>query len=363
MSRGNVTAVSTYLTKSGKRRIFLCNVCNEMFSETRDTVFYDLKTSEEKVIMALKMLLVRVNLSGIAFVLGVTEETIVAWLKAAAKKAAQINEHLLRELPVTEVQLDEMWNFIRRKQADGCDPDGEVPASSEDGRQWLWVSFAPQFRLLLAVLVGPRTLDSASLLVRMTAAVVAGIPCFFSDGLSMYLPALVSVYYQIKTFPRTGKRGRPKEPIKVPHPDLAYAQVIKEQKHGKLRFLGELILCGAERIKALGLSISTSLIERLNLTMRQALAPLTRKTLSFCKNREQMRRRVCFFQAFYNFARPHMSLRLLLPTEDHAPVGLFQPKWQHRTPAMAAGISDHIWSFRELLTAKFEPLLNQSNSG
>jgi hypothetical protein len=83
----------------------------------------------------------------------------------------------------------------------------------------------------------------------------------------------------------------------------------------------------------------------------------------FCKERNQMRRRVCFFQSFYNFARPHMSLRLPLPHQAQPPVGLIQPKWQHRTSAMAAGLTDHVWSFKELLTVKFEPILNQSING
>jgi len=70
------------------------------------------------------------------------------------------------------------------------------------------------------------------------------------------------------------------------------------------------VCCGAKRLEELGLSISTSLIERLNLTLRHALAPLVRNSWRFCKDRTQMRRRVVLFQAFYNFARPHMSLRL-----------------------------------------------------
>ena len=64
MSRGNVSSIASYLTKSGKRRIFSCNECKQSFSETQDTVFYDLRTTEERVIMALKMLLVKVDLAG-----------------------------------------------------------------------------------------------------------------------------------------------------------------------------------------------------------------------------------------------------------------------------------------------------------
>ena len=127
MQQGNVSAIATYLTQSGKRRIFRCHTCETPFSETRETVFFDLRTSEDKVMMALKMLLVRVDLAGISFVLGVTEETVLAWLRRAAHQAEAINHHLLRNLPVTQVQLDEMWNssdasMLRRRmrQAKAC---------------------------------------------------------------------------------------------------------------------------------------------------------------------------------------------------------------------------------------------------
>ena len=363
MHRGNVSAISTYMTQSGKRRIFCCSKCARPFSETRDTVFFDLRTPEEKVMMALKMLLVKVALSDISFVLGVTEETVLEWLRRAAQKAHEINVHLLRDLPVTQVQLDEMWSFIRRKHAQQADPDGESPALSEDGRQWVWISFAPEFRLILAAFVGPRTFASALQLIQMTAAVVLGVPCFFSDGFSCYLSALIEVYHTLKTFPHTGKPGRPQQPVKEPLPDLVYGQVVKKKRQGRLQELVYRVRCGAKRLEELGLSISTSLIERLNLTLRHALAPLVRKSWSFCKDRSQMRRRVVFFQAFYNFARPHMSLRVPLPDQALHATGLIQPKWHHRTPGMAAGLTNHVWTFRELLTAKFEPLHNQSGSG
>ena len=362
INRGNISAISTYLSQSGKRRIFRCSKCEGTFSETRDTVFFDLRSPEEKVLMALKMLLVKVALSDIGFVLGVTEETVLEWLRRAAQQAHEINAHLLRALPVTQVQLDEMWSFIRRKHAQQADSDGESTEESEDGRQWVWISFAPEFRLILAAFVGPRTFDSALQLIQMTAAVVLGVPCFFSDGFSGYLSALIEVYHSLKTFPRTGKPGRPKQPLKEPHPDLVYGQVVKKKRQGRLQELVYRVCCGPKRLKALGLSISTSLIERLNLTLRHALAPLVRKSQSFCQDRTQMRRRVVLFQAFYNFARPHMSLRLPLPEQEHA-LGLIQPKWCHRTPGMAAGLTDHVWTFRELLTVKFEPIHNQSGSG
>ncbi|MDU9047820.1 MAG: hypothetical protein Q3M30_03150 [Candidatus Electrothrix sp. Rat3] len=98
MNRGNVSAISTYLTQSGRRRIFSCKGCKTFFSETRDTVFYDLGTPEEKVIMVLKMFLVRVDLAGVCFVFGITEENALRWLKRTAKQADAINVQLMREL-------------------------------------------------------------------------------------------------------------------------------------------------------------------------------------------------------------------------------------------------------------------------
>src|SRR5438128_7094992 len=207
INRGNIRAISTSLTQSGKRRIFQCTKCGTPFCETLDTVFFDLKTPEEKVMMALKMLLVKVDLAGISFVLGVTEDTVLAWLQRAAHKAAEINAHLLRDLPVTQVQLDEMWNFIARKHACETDTAGESVPDSADGRQGVWISFAPEFRLMIAAVVGPRTLDTAKEVVATTKARVAGIPAFFSDGFTCYLAALIAAFHVVTIFARTGKRG------------------------------------------------------------------------------------------------------------------------------------------------------------
>jgi hypothetical protein len=163
------------------------------------------------------------------------------------------------------------------------------------------------------------------------------------------------------TFARTGKRGPPRKPRCEPHPALVYGQLVKKQ--GKLLTLSTRVVLGAARLTALGLTISIALVERVNLTLRQALAPLTRKTASFCKDRGYLRQRVVFFQAFYNVARAHMSLRQPLPLPARTRRGAIRPRWRERTPAMAAGLTEHIWALRELLTVKFEPLDSQSISG
>ena len=216
---------------------------------------------------------------------------------------------------------------------------------------------------MIAAVVGPRTLDTAKEVVTATKARVASIPAFFSDGFTCYLTALVAAFHVVTTFARTGMRGRPRKPVCEPHPDLIYGQLVKQKKQGKLLTLSTRIVLGAERLTQLGLTISTALVERVNLTLRQALAPLGRKTYSFCKDRERLRQRVVFFQAFYNVARPHMSLRRPLPPQECTRQGAIQLRWRECTPAMATGLTDHVWTFRELLTAKFEPLDSQSISG
>ena len=362
MQQGNVRAIATYLTPSGKRRSFRCHTCATPFAETRETVFFALRTSEETVMMALTMLLGRVDLAGIGFVLGVTEETVVAWLRRAAQQAEAITHHLRRHLPVTQGQLDERWHFIERKRARETDEAGESLPDGEDGRQWVWGSFAPELRLLIAAGVGPRTRATAKAVVAATQARVAGIPAFFRAGFTGYRAALLAAFHVVTTFAHTGKRGRPRTPVCAPHPDLVYGQLVKQQQHGKRLTLSTPIVLGAERLTHLGLTISTALVERVNLTLRQALAPLGRKTYSCCKDRERLRQRVVVFQAFDNVSRPHMSLRQPLPLREGTRHGAIRPRWREGTPAMAAGLTDHVWTCRELLTAKFEPLESQSIS-
>jgi hypothetical protein len=256
-----------------------------------------------------------------------------------------------------------MWSFIRRTHAQQAAPDDERPELSADGRQGVWSSFAPECRLILAAFGGPRTFARALQLSQMTSAMVWGGPCFCRDGVSCARSALLAASPTLHTLPHTGKPGRPRKPVKEPQPDLVYGQVINKQRQGRLQALGSRVCCGAERLEVWGVSSSPSLLERLHLTLCPALAPRVRKRWSFWKDRTPMRRRMVCFQAFDNFARPPMSLRLPLSAQEPHASGLLQPQWGHRTPGMAAGLTDHVWTLRELLTAKFEPMHNQSSSG
>ena len=160
-----MSALATYRTQSGTRRLVRYRTGARHLAETRETVFLDLRTSEEQVMMALKLRLGRVDLAGISLGLGMTEETVLVWLRRAAHPAAVINRHLVRDLPVTQVQLDELWNCIARQHACEMDPAGESMPDGADGRQGVWISFAPECRLRIAAVVGPRTLNPARAVV------------------------------------------------------------------------------------------------------------------------------------------------------------------------------------------------------
>ena len=361
--KGNVSAISPYRTHRGKRRSVRCPQCAQCFSETRDTVFFDLRTPAEKVMMALTMRLVRVDLAGLGFVLGVTAAPVVAGRRRGAQQAEAIHHHRLRPLPVTQGQLDERWSVSERPPARETDEAGASWPGGEAGRPWVWVSFAPACRLMIAAVVGPRTLDPAKEVGAATQARVAGLPACCSDGCTGSRAALLAAFHVVPTFARTGKRGRPRQPVGAPHPHPLYGQLVQQQQPGTLLTLSTRVVLGAERLTHLGLTISTALGERVPVTLRQAWAPLSRKTSSCGKDRERLRQRVVCLHAFDNVARPHRSWRQPLPLHERTCHGAICPRWRARTPAMAAGLTDHGWTLRALLTATFEPLDSQSISG
>ena len=226
----------------------------------------------------------------------------------------------------------------------------------ENGTCWIWIAFASEYRLILAVVVGPRTQDSAHQLVDRTVHVLCGqLPLFVSDGLDSYGVALLDRYHVNVSYPPTGKRGRPRLPEKLPAPDLRYAQVVKKRERGRVVSVTKRIVFGDDSIIA-SKDITTSLVERLNLTLRRENSTLQRKTLSFAKDDSELKAHLALQVAYYHFVRPHLSLRerLIESVENK----VFR-KWQKRTPAMAAKITDHVWSLRELLT--FRPYITSTN--
>jgi IS1 family transposase len=225
------------------------------------------------------------------------------------------------------------------------------------GTTWIWRAFAPECRLRLASLVGNRNLYNARRLLRKIQSRLNGsLPLFTSDSLKHYTDVLLELFGQWEKPKPTGLPGRPCKSHRVASPDLRYAQVHKEREGSRVIKVTRSIIFGKRRMveaQAASLKradgregqINTAYIERDNLTLRQELRRLTRKTLGFSKNRRELQHALDFIDAHDNFVKPHGALRLKSASDKGR-------QWMPRTPAMAAGISDHLWTLEELLCYK-----------
>jgi hypothetical protein len=172
------------------------------------------------------------------------------------------------------------------------------------------------------------------------------MPLFISDDWDAFEEALLYVYGQVEQPPYAGV-GRKPNPVLTPKEGLLYAQVCKKREHGSVVGMVKRVVFGnlEDILSILGADtdgkISTSYIERFNLTIRNSLARFIRKTMNFSKNRTKHTKIIDFLQAWYNFVKPHISLRLLKIDGNR--------KWKQRTPMIAKGLTDHIWKLEELL--------------
>lgn len=169
-------------------------------------------------------------------------------------------------------------------------------------------------------------------------------PLFVSDELPHYADGLKELFHELVQPKPTGRPGRPKKPEKIIDEDLDYATVHKTREKGRVVKVEKRVVYGsAERIekrlqRSPSSTINTSFVERSNLDWRLWDAHLVRKSLTFAKSVHWLKAKFAICVALYDFIRPHETLSR---GEDR----IFRPK----TPAMAADITDHRWTTRELL--------------
>jgi transposase-like protein len=113
---GNIVGNGTYQTQNGRVRKLICRTCGGVFNDRDATFFYNLRTPEEKVITAMKLLLKGMSLRAIADVLGVKLDTVRGWLHRGAEHVEEINDILMKEANVSKVELDELWTFVKKKR-------------------------------------------------------------------------------------------------------------------------------------------------------------------------------------------------------------------------------------------------------
>ena len=186
------------------------------------------------------------------------------------------------------------------------------------------------------------------------------IQLFLSDGFKVYLPALLAHFGFWLQPERCQGKGPGLKPRWMPLPGLLYAQVIKTMRRWRLVKVTHRVVFGTpaavgQVLVRCGWQINTAFVERLNLSLRQHVAAIGRRTTTLCKGEEGLRQQLALFHVYHNFVLPHASLRqpLLVPEPTNGPGSA--KVWRPSTPAMAAGLTDHVWSLKEVLLFRVPP--------
>jgi IS1 family transposase len=234
------------------------------------------------------------------------------------------------------------------KKEKNCDPDD--PADAHQGDNWDHVAFDPEHRLVVSVVPGKRTSENVRHLVNDFKERTQGrrMNLITTDEYPVYETEILEAYGETVAPQPTGKPGRPRRhSYKVPPPDLTYATVHKTREKGRVVKIDYRVIFGtvAAVMAALAVSlvskaINTAFVERHNGTDRNRNGRKTRKTYCFSKDWQVHEAVTYFTMCSYNFCWPVRTLRV--QRADKA--------WERRTPAMAAGLTDHVWSLTEWLT-------------
>jgi len=342
----------------GPWRQLLCVACRRYLLETLGTIFHGKRTSPDLIVRVIGCLAEGLGIRGTARVFEVDPNTVLQWLVEAAEQLRAFSQHFLHDIQVRQVQLDELFALLSAVK-DGAVSEADAIARLERMSQWVWVAMDPESQLLLALDVGDRTLAMAQRVVHQVVQVLAPdcAPLFLTDGFREYMTALLTHYGQWIQPPRRQAQGPAPKPRWMPLPQLLYAQVIKTVRRRRLVAVQHRAVFGSletinHLLAPLGWHINTAFVERINLTIRQHVAAVGRRVTTLCKGEDGVRQQLVLFHAYHHFCLPHASLRVPLaaplPTNGTGSA----TQWQPRTPAMAAGLTDHVWTLREVLLCR-----------
>jgi IS1 family transposase len=240
---------------------------------------------------------------------GVAKHTILKLIKDAGIACADYQDRTLRGLKCRRIQVDEIWQFVYAKEKN-------VPAEKKGqfgyGDVWTWVAIDADTKLVPSFMTGNRDAQSARMFIEDLAGRLAGRVQLTSDGLKVYLEAVEGAFGC----------------------DIDYAMLVKTYESSQTETRYSPAVCtSCESKKIAGdpdpKHISTSFVERQNLTMRMGMRRFTRLTNGFSKKVENHAYAVAIHYMHYNFCRIHQTLRV--------------------TPAMEAGISKQVWTIEKML--------------
>ena len=300
-----------------------CPVCSREFSEREGTLMARSKLPEDTVVRLLKCQRWGVCDEGTADICDVELKTVHRFPRVAAHRAQTPHRQSVHHLDVQGVQWDEAHSTLRPNQV-----------------EWVHTALAMGSWFLLWVDFGPRTQDTAATLIAQVVARPPALPLFLTEGWKAYTAALLQVVGIVYRRRRRGKVGRKPKPRLGAPQTLFYAQVVKVRNTaGQVVEVSRRVVFGGPRrfgkqwcLRQLGTTIQTAFMERWYGTLRGLVAPLRRRTRCLSWSRARHRGKVWVMVSLYNFVMPHKSLR-----QGHT----------LRTPAMAIGLTDHVWSYRE----------------
>jgi transposase-like protein len=316
---------------SRKETRYQCKVCDKTFAASRGTLFYRLRHSVELVTTVVTLLAYGCPVQVIVAAFGLDERTVYAWHRRAGEHSQEVHVHLVQQPHDLEhVQADEIW------------------VKAQGHILWMAMGIMVRTRLWLGGTLSPQRDENLILnLIGIVCSCALPRPLLLCvDGFAAYLSAIQRVF---RAPLLNGKQGRPRL---VPWPDIFIGRVIKRcQRERVVAIVRQMAQDAQEQAAALlaqsqgGQQLNTAFIERLNATFRSRLATLGRRTRSLARLDETLLIGMYLIGCVYNFCTDHQSLRV---------PGIIggRRKWLPRTPAMAAGLTDHRWTVQELLLFK-----------
>ncbi len=273
------------------------------------------KLSREEQTQVIMALVEGNSISSTVRMIGVSKVTILKLLKQLGVACAEYQDHTLRNLKCRKVQVDEIWQFVYAKEKN-------VPAEKKGqfgyGDVWTWVAIDADTKLVPSFMTGNRDALSARIFIDDLASRLAHRVQLTSDGLKVYLEAVEGAFGC----------------------EIDYAMLVKTYAASQEETRYSPAVCtSCESKPVMGYPdpdhISTSYVERQNLTMRMSMRRFTRLTNGFSKKVENHAYAVALHYMHYNFCRIHKTLRC--------------------TPAMEAGITDHVWEIEEICALLPQP--------
>jgi IS1 family transposase len=345
----------------GPWRQLHCTACKGYFQETHGTLLHGKRVAPDLLVWAVGALVEGLGIRAVARVFEVDPNTVLQWLVEAAEQLQAFSQDFLHDVRVTQVQLDELFALLRAVK-DGAVSEAEALTRLSRSPHWVWVAIDPVTKLLLTIDIGDRTLAMAQRVVHQVVQVLAPgcVPLFLTDGFKEYTTALLTHCGQWVHLPRSQATGPAPKPRWMPLPQLLYAQVIKTVRRRRLVRVSHRVVFGTlgaiqQVLAAHDWQINTAFVERVNLTIRQHVAAVGRRVTTLCKHEAGLRQQLALYHVYSNFCLPHTSLRQPLSHPEPTNGSGSAKQWRPCTPAMAAGLTDHVWTLREVLLFRVPP--------